>query len=381
MKLDIYFKNVGQGDTIFLHWDNDQKFGLIDCNLVDNEIDGIIDHIKTYKIRHFEFMVMSHPHADHFSGFLKLFNYCQANQITVQKFFHTATFDPEQLGVLFNKELSKKEHYKHVTSTVNRKRHKKMLWKLYKTLDQQHQLNSGGFIKDDVYVIGNDYELPLNDVFSMKFLAPYNYDELKKYIRGTFNVGAEEQFQLTRKSENNPMANYLSTLIQIGSRYGPGLILLSSDITSYTLERIFGNEAKFNALKQRRLIAAQIPHHGSDKNHFPLFWQNLNDVKQAHFVISVGVGYGHPNVEVVNFFRNQSNSLHATNYVGGFKVKHKNHAETDTGHGTLIDAVLSMPGVLPESVKEQQQDPGHIICGEKHLSVQIAEGVLQCKMV
>ena len=381
MKLDIYFKNVGQGDTIFLHWDDDQKFGLIDCNLVDNEIDGVIDHIKAYKIRHFEFMLMSHPHADHFSGFLKLFDYCRTHQVTVEKFFHTATFDPEQLGALLGKELNKKEHREQVTSTVNRGKHKRMLWELYKTLDQQHELHSNGFIKDDVYIIGNDYELPLNDVFSMKFLAPYNNDEFKKYIKGTFSIGSGEKLQMTRKFKNNPMANYLSTLIQIGSRYGPELILLSSDITSYTLERIFGNTVKFNKLKERRLIAAQIPHHGSDKNHFPLFWQNLSDVNQAYFVISVGSGYGHPNVEVVNFFRNQGNRLHATNYVGGFKNASSNPADTGSGPDVFVDTVLSMPGVLPESVKEHHHDPGNSTYGEKHLSIYITEGALRCKVI
>ena len=69
--LTITFKNVGQGDTIILEWQNDQgknEIGIIDCHLKNGKSNLAIEHILEGGYRKISFMILTHPHADHLSS-------------------------------------------------------------------------------------------------------------------------------------------------------------------------------------------------------------------------------------------------------------------------------------------------------------------------
>ena len=378
MQLDLYFKNVGQGDTIFLQWEQESKYALIDCNLVRGGIRQVINHIVRNKIRVFEFMLMSHPHSDHFSGFPELLKYCDGEGIIIKKFIHTATFDPKRLGQIFNKPIiTEQEHYEAATSTVNREKHKDLLWKLFQLLDEQARLNSRGFIKS-VHTVNNDYKIELEGDVQLKFLAPYEYREFDCYIDGTYNTGEEEKLEITKFHENNPKANYLSSFLQIYSASGGWQLLLCSDVTSYTLERIFKNDYEFRELQARRPMAIQIPHHGSLNNHYPAFWEGIRDIDKSNVVVSVGNRYGHPNVVVIDYFKDLVHSIHATNYVGGFKESYEDPTNKEL---SLLGALLDFPGLSDDSESNNEPCLSETRCCEKHIRVLHQGGKAECQII
>ena len=92
MKLKVTFKDVGQGDSIIIEWRKNSKsyVGIIDCNLKTNNRNPILEHIKILSTKEISFIILSHPHYDHFSGFEDLFNYCEKNKIIIKNFIHTA---------------------------------------------------------------------------------------------------------------------------------------------------------------------------------------------------------------------------------------------------------------------------------------------------
>lgn len=65
----ITFKDVGQGDSIILEWDKDgkKKIGIIDCNKYFGA-NPVLSYIKNpeNKVEEIEFLILSHPHHDHF---------------------------------------------------------------------------------------------------------------------------------------------------------------------------------------------------------------------------------------------------------------------------------------------------------------------------
>lgn len=94
----VTFKNVGQGDSILLEWnqDDEDKIAIIDCNRYLNN-NPVLDYIKLKEYREINFMILSHPHLDHFSGFVELLNYCKNNNIKIRRFLHTAQTTPDYL--------------------------------------------------------------------------------------------------------------------------------------------------------------------------------------------------------------------------------------------------------------------------------------------
>ena len=73
--LTITFKNVGHGDTIILEWENDEgqnEIGIIDCHLRNGKSNLAVEHIKNQGYRSINFMILTHPHTAHFSGFPSL---------------------------------------------------------------------------------------------------------------------------------------------------------------------------------------------------------------------------------------------------------------------------------------------------------------------
>lgn len=383
MKLNITFKNVGQGDTIFLDWENggNKKFALIDCNLVDGDIHPIIEHIESENdrngIKEFEFMVMSHPHSDHFSGFPSLFDYCQKKAIKINTFYHTAAFDPLWLKRLFKRDI-KKEFNQIVTSSVNRRVHKKLLQKLYRQLDEQNKISPNGFI-EEVFTIDIDYPIQLNDEIDLVFRSPYQRREIEKYITSTFEVDAKEQFR-EKKMENNPQANYLSSLIQISHRAG-WQVLLCSDVTGETLNKILDNPRDLRKITQKKLLAAQIPHHGSIHNHVESFWQQFTDLEKTDIIISVGERYKHPNVKVVNFFKEKCKTIHATNFVGGYREAFSPAplSEEERRRNALNESPVNRQ---KKQSKAKNSKANHPNCCEKRLSIDIDEnGHASCEVI
>ena len=89
---DNKFSNVGQGDSIVLEWDYNgtTKYGIIDCKLTNNG-NPTIEYLELIKPTQIEFIILSHPHTDHFSGMSDLLEYLVFNKIDIRYYMHTGT--------------------------------------------------------------------------------------------------------------------------------------------------------------------------------------------------------------------------------------------------------------------------------------------------
>ncbi len=268
--MKIIFKDVGQGDSIILEWlssDGRLQIGLIDCN--KNGISNpIVDFIKTLNSFDFYFIVLSHPHDDHYSGLFELLDYIERKKIRVDYFLHTCWSEREFLK-----------------ASVKSYKSKRLLSKIFR---KANELYNEKIIINYCSVNNFSSELQLEPGIYMKFLAPYHLliDRYNKIAFANLDIGL---------LNNNPDANLLSTVIKLYSK--DWLILLTSD----SVEKYYwdANRAGFNGLRDK-LLLGQIPHHGSEGNYFHTFWRLINHDQSTFGCISVGVNdYGHPGKDVI----------------------------------------------------------------------------------
>lgn len=273
----ITFKNVGQGDSIIIEWTEDglNRIGIIDCNVYLNT-NPVIEHIKELKTQEIEFLIMSHPHMDHFSGFKQLLDFCIENDIKINRFLHTALSTPDYL--------------KSATYSIDEESKLIDLFNLLNDLEINNLIN--------VYSIDSNpnIQIPLGQEFKMEILSPSSR-EINKYIKG-------EKYPFNEEKNGNPNANWLSTLFKIYNKEVN--ILLTSDVENGVLKRI--GKRKGGRLGKGKIILAQSPHHGSKRNLNKPFWQMRKRNRTTPIVISVGKNrYNHPSEEVINFFSSLNN--------------------------------------------------------------------------
>lgn len=70
--LNLHFLNVENGDCIVIEYTNDNKksFGLIDCNRTSRRRSPALDKLRDLGADHLEFLCITHPDADHYTGIL-----------------------------------------------------------------------------------------------------------------------------------------------------------------------------------------------------------------------------------------------------------------------------------------------------------------------
>lgn len=265
----IVFKNVGQGDSIIIEWkDNDKKkIGIIDCNLY-NSSNPVLHYLLHANYETIEFVLLTHPHYDHFSGLLSLFNWCLKENIRINSFLTTSEITPEYISTALK--------------TVTAKTHLAKTFQLVRKMKEQLDMR--------VYIIDDNPEKIKNiEGWNLTFLSPSS-DEKDMYLKNFKSFSREEEFH------NNPAGNYLSTLIKI--QKDDKCILLTADS-----ERTVFNRLKRQNRITEKLILAQSPHHGSKKNHNQRFWETSRRKSKAPIAISVGENnYDHPSKFVLDKF-------------------------------------------------------------------------------
>ncbi len=284
----VTFKNVGQGDSILLEWvSNDiPKIAIVDCNLYQST-NPILDYIIQQKIKEIEFIILSHPHTDHYSGFYELLGYCRNNQVIINRFLHTSQVTPDFLKSATRSLEADEELFK--------------LFRLLKIMRDNDEIK--------IYAIDNNPNLiiPLGDGYNMEILSPSS-TEVDKYIRGVKFPFDEEE------GASNPNANWLSTILKIYN--SEACVILTSDVESTALTRI-GKRAR-GRIGNDKMVMAQIPHHGSKSNLNKTFWRMRKRNEHTPVVISVGENsYKHPSFEIISFFDKTANyEITSTNMTG-----------------------------------------------------------------
>jgi competence protein ComEC len=308
--LRINFKNVGQGDCILLEWKNEEdvwELAIIDCNkkgrLSQKNIDNVKTQIKEYgKVN---FIFLSHPHFDHFSGLKELLDFCEEESIVVESIFDTALLVNESLEVDFNKKLFQSYLKQEKGGKV------KALISLFETF--QYWETQKGALRETFANASLMINVPKR--LRIYTLSPTS-KETKSYLLNTFEK--QDDRTLSLKSSISD-ANILSTIICIETPLWQ--VLLTSDAVTTTFSRLLdirGRSANV-ITNDVPVIALQVPHHGSEKNHNVEFWDDYIDKETISF-ISSGQNkiYKHPNEQVVDYFHKKTKAVYATNNVHGF---------------------------------------------------------------
>lgn len=289
----ITFKNVGQGDSIIIEWEDkgENRIGIIDCNLFESK-NPVVDYLKEKNIVEIEFIVLSHFHYDHFSGMPELFKFCIDKNIKIKWFFHTLAHSILQI---YDKIFTSKKIENAAFDFFH----------YYDLLDKH--------VSSDVAVNLHTAQIIFSTNILMSFLGPSE------------KVGRIIATQINRKRNIKEFTyndiNKYSTIIYLQSNSKSKSILLTSDSPKgcyrYLHEKI-NNEA----------VLVQAPHHGSFNNIYPDFWKEIYRKEKCPVVFSVGYAPKDklPNLETVEFFDKIGYDIHSTNSVYGISEYFNNTA-------------------------------------------------------
>lgn len=301
--MKLTFKNVGQGDSLLLEWKDQgkNKLGIIDCNRFLGS-NPILNHLKGIPRCEIEFVILSHPHFDHFSGLAELFDWSLKEKVYIKYFLHTSWLDPNYILTALETASAKTEAAR-VFQYARRLRD-----------EMGTKIN---FVDDNP-----DRIKYFNNGWGLIFLSPSS-KEIDNYAKGIKTFSREEDFN------NNPNGNWLSTIVKL---YKDGTcVLLTSDTEKDSFTRL-RTEKKVD----ERLVLIQVPHHGSKKNHNRIYWEQTSRNKGTPAVISTGENrYNHPSNTVVRGFRSLQFAVYRTDM-------ELPHAEGDLELTYALDSVSEL---------------------------------------
>lgn len=285
--IEIAFKNVGQGDSIILSWigeGNSVRYGVIDCNVYRGS-NPLLNELRLLEPEVIDFVILTHPHEDHYSGFGELLKYFRLEKIVVKLFIHTLM--GEFLTIMSKAHLSQRKQ-----------------GFLNSFLEEMDLASKANIIEDFVLASNKSEAIGLSSKVSLRFLAPNGNDYHK--------VVLERHRQERDKLKVQPDLNFLSTILSVSS--DEKAIILTSDAPTRSLKRI-------SSIVNWEILLLQVPHHGSLRNHLIEFWENRTYAKDCPAVFSVGdvARDKLPNKEVVEYFDTLGCYVESTNPVYGIK--------------------------------------------------------------
>lgn len=101
--LEISYLDVGQGDSIFIQLPNDESI-LIDAGNSENGTD-IIQYIKDRGEDTLDYVIATHPHADHIGGMAEVINAFEVQNVYMPKAVHTSKTYENLLDIIAEKGL------------------------------------------------------------------------------------------------------------------------------------------------------------------------------------------------------------------------------------------------------------------------------------
>ena len=290
IKVDFIY--VGQGDCITINWiknDGSEGLGIVDCA----NFNLFKPWMETHKPNYIDFVLLSHPHSDHFYGIDDLINYCDVNEITIENIYFTFNFHGWYMN---GREFTPEEWIK---SVVNEKEKRFKLAKLLEESVSRHVQRIS-----ELRWVDDTSKLRLNSNLMLEFLAPNSFTAKTTYLNQTFDLkSGKKKKRIENKFKENPSANIFSSAIAISAvSEDKKIVLLTSDITTNVKERIF--EKKINHNDNIYLI--QVPHHGSKNGFSEKTLDNFEKSEGCFAVVSVGPNsYNHPNIYVTGCYKSK----------------------------------------------------------------------------
>lgn len=288
--MKITFKDVGQGDSIIIEWIKDgiNKIGIIDC-CKKGKINPTLTHVDNLKYTEIEFIILSHPHKDHYSGLFELLKYIEKNKIIVKRFSQTIMLAGPTV------------YWKYFEINSSDSRELNQIIKKTKELVELNLIK-----KNDTLLDGKSFKI--EDNIELECLAPSTDDValFQKIVKLDANINLKEA---------SKAANLLSTVIKL--QIDDNFILFTSDAECSALLGIINNYSV--NFKGTKFHVCQLPHHGSEKNIFEDFWKIVETIDEKHAIISAGQNkkYNHPSYSVIEKFHKNGYQIHCTNIVNG----------------------------------------------------------------
>lgn len=259
--LDLYFFNVGHGDSIAINVDN--HWGIIDCNKNSYTTEpNVLKFLRAKNVNKLQFICVTHPHRDHFYGIDDIINFYGEN---IEEFWIYG------LGTNNKNETDKKSSLANglfLFAKLNKRNN------LYKTKLKKININA-------FFNIGSA---------RVRFLNPTN--ELLEDIR-------MQSILDTQSSVYNDLS--IVMYIEYNGRY----IFLPGDIGGDILLK-FCNSVSLNS------NIVKLSHHGSKPNNPIRVLDKLFVLDSKYAIISSGRKYKLPSKDIVKYLRDE---LGATVYI------------------------------------------------------------------
>lgn len=288
----IIFKNVGQGDSIILEWQKNgiNHIGIIDCNKISS-FNPTLDYLKLQKSIVIDFLILSHPHQDHYSGMLQLLDYCAIQKLNIG-FFGCTLFPMPEYWKWFEEDEADNMLFRRIYDKVN-------------------ECYTNKLIPDIQHIVNLNWTYKLNEDFELISLSP-TQSELHSFKREV------DKHKNTESLKARNSANLLSTVFKLVNTKTNQFAILTSDVELEALNRI---SERNNEIFEGELLLCQIPHHGSIKNHKIGFWEQFTKQINCPSVISAGEHkkYNHPDKEVVFDFVRANFKVRSTNNINGMR--------------------------------------------------------------
>ena len=101
--MHVHYLDVGQGDCTFIELGNGQTM-LIDAGNPQNGAD-IVNYIKSLQYSDIDFVVATHPHADHIGGMAEVLQSFKIGKMYMPKKEHTSQVFENMLNVIEEKNI------------------------------------------------------------------------------------------------------------------------------------------------------------------------------------------------------------------------------------------------------------------------------------
>jgi competence protein ComEC len=111
----VHFINVGQGDSIYIKAPNGEDI-LIDGGNKDGS--DLVAYLKKQKVKDIEFMIATHPDADHIGGLDEVLKAFPVKSVYAPKVSHTSQAYKDFLTAVKNKKLTIKTAKADVTLSI-----------------------------------------------------------------------------------------------------------------------------------------------------------------------------------------------------------------------------------------------------------------------
>ncbi|HAT1901396.1 TPA: MBL fold metallo-hydrolase [Legionella pneumophila] len=282
MKANIHFFDVSHGDSIVIEYilEESSHFIVIDCNYskrVNTRVNPAFEFLKKKNVQNIDAVVLTHLHADHYTGMDEILNEFEVNKILIPPFLSLKS------GI-FNKEIDKIKAK--IIELISRTNDELILKRSYSLANIIHFLSNNEDKIIEANGPENAFRLPFSSEPLGNILLPL--PRVKGRLRQMISAG---NFELDSFGEMNDASVVL--LLNIGKNK----IIFGADSTeSQWLQH--ARQLKNDGVICWDSNMLKAPHHGSKHNNTKKLYDYLLTSHSDNYVFISAEGKKHPHDEI-----------------------------------------------------------------------------------